>query len=224
MPVSTDEEKHTDFWSRRKAAVRKAEEAERELNQEVQAAEKRAELEQKSDAEILEELDLPDPDTLVKGDDFSRFLSQAVPERLRRRALRTLWRSNPVLANIDGLNDYDDDFTDAATITKAVKTAYQVGQGFLDKMDSDAAEQAGSGTAAEDHDYVTERASDALQQEDSAAMQNTYDENGKTSIHLTPEEKWVQNNAADTDDTDEAALVETEKERRSARRRMRFDY
>ncbi|MDN3720674.1 hypothetical protein QW131_19020 [Roseibium salinum] len=66
--MSTDDEKkHTDFWSRRKAAVRKAEEAERELKQEAQTAERRAELEQKSDAEILEELDLPDPDTLVKG-------------------------------------------------------------------------------------------------------------------------------------------------------------
>ncbi|MCX2725542.1 DUF3306 domain-containing protein [Roseibium salinum] len=222
--MSTDDEKHTDFWSRRKAAVRKAEEAERELKQEAQTAERRAELEQKSDAEILEELDLPDPDTLVKGDDFSRFLSEAVPERLRRRALRTLWRSNPVLANVDGLNDYDDDFTDAATISKVVKTVYQVGRGFLDKIGEDAAEPEGSGTAAEDQHDVSERASDASQQEDSAALQNTYDENGKTSIHLTPDDKWVQTNTADIVDSDEPAFVETEKERRSTRRRMRFDY
>jgi len=54
-----------------------------------------------------------------------------VPERLRRRALRQLWRLNPVLANLDGLNDYDGDFTNAATDAPGVKTAYQVGKGLL---------------------------------------------------------------------------------------------
>ena len=50
-----------------------------------------------TDEELLARLGLPDPETLVKGDDFSRFMSTAVPEHLRRRALRRLWRSNPTL-------------------------------------------------------------------------------------------------------------------------------
>jgi hypothetical protein len=45
--------------------------------------------------------------------------------------MRQLWRLNPVLANLDGLNDYDGDFTNAATDAPGVKTAYQVGKGLL---------------------------------------------------------------------------------------------
>ena len=86
---------------------------------------------EKTDAEILDELGLPDPDSLIKGDDFKAFLRAAVPARLRNRALRRLWISDPVLANLDGLNDYDQDFTDAATAMPVLKTAYRVGRGML---------------------------------------------------------------------------------------------
>ncbi len=86
---------------------------------------------EKTDAEILSELGLPDPDKLVKGDDFSAFLRGAVPARIRNRALRRLWLTDPVFANLDGLNDYDQDFTDAATVMPALKTAYRVGRGLL---------------------------------------------------------------------------------------------
>ena len=65
------------------------------------------------------------------GDDFSAFMSRAVPEHLRRRALRKLWVSNPVLANLDGLCDHNDDFSDAATVVPNMKTAYQVGKGMM---------------------------------------------------------------------------------------------
>jgi hypothetical protein len=37
-------------------------------------------------------------------------MREGVPEALRNRALRKLWLSDPVLANLDGLNDYDEDF------------------------------------------------------------------------------------------------------------------
>ena len=102
------------------------------------------------DEEVLRELGLPDPDTLVKGDDFSAFLGARVPARLRRRALRRLWVSDPVLANLDGLNDYEEDFTDAATVVKDLKTAYRVGRGFLRDEDETAvsASAGGDGEAA----------------------------------------------------------------------------
>jgi len=54
--------------------------------------------------------DLPDIDSLDKDSDFTVFMRDGVPEALRQRALRKLWLSDPVLANLDGLNDYDDDF------------------------------------------------------------------------------------------------------------------
>jgi len=58
-------------------------------------------------------------------------MAKVVPEAIRRRALRTLWRSNPVLANVDMLVDYGEDFTDSATVVANMQTAYQVGKGML---------------------------------------------------------------------------------------------
>ena len=88
-------------------------------------------MEEKSDEDLLLELNLPDPDAMEMGDDFSVFMSKAVPDRIRRRALRTLWRSNPVLANVDMLVDYGEDFTDSAMVVENMQTAYQVGKGML---------------------------------------------------------------------------------------------
>lgn len=112
-----------DFWSRRKAKV--AQEAVLEDEVVVQPD---PEL---SDEEILASLELPDPDTFALGDDIKGFMSKAVPDHLRRKALRRLWRLNPVLANVDGLVDYGQDFTDSATVIEGMQTAYQVGKGML---------------------------------------------------------------------------------------------
>ena len=78
--------------------------------------------------EIVDQL--PDIDSLDENADFTVFLKKGVPEELRKRALRRLWRLNPVFANLDGLNDYDEDFTAAATMLEGLKTVYQVGKGM----------------------------------------------------------------------------------------------
>lgn len=127
-----------DFWSRRREAVA-ATEAMRDQQaahaaQEALAQSEAEAIEAMSEAEILAHFDLPDPDKIGPGDDVTGFLRRAVPEYLRRRALRGLWRSNPVLANLDGLVDFDDDFTDQATVKTGMKTAYQVGRGMLDHL------------------------------------------------------------------------------------------
>ena len=120
-----------DFWARRRAG------AAAEARDEKSAADKKAlqleqsALENMDEAEMLEALDLPDPDTLTQGDDFSVFMAKTVPDQIRRRALRTLWRSNPVLANVDMLVDYGEDFTDSAMAVENIQTAYQVGKGML---------------------------------------------------------------------------------------------
>ncbi len=57
--------------------------------------------------------------------DFSRFLKDDVPEFLRRKALRQMWRTNPILANLDGLNEYDEDYTDAAVGVEAMKGVFE---------------------------------------------------------------------------------------------------
>jgi hypothetical protein len=118
-------------WSRRRAAVAAEVEKEELAAQEAAHAQEREALAEKSDEEILETLGLPDPDTLAMGDDFKAFMSKAVPEHIRKRALRKLWRSNPVLACVDGLNDYDDDYLAQSIGQGALKTTYQVGKGML---------------------------------------------------------------------------------------------
>ncbi|WP_297767350.1 DUF3306 domain-containing protein [uncultured Roseovarius sp.] len=119
-----------DFWSRRKAQVEAEAEAQARATEAEARAVQDAEQAEKSDAELCEELGLPDPDTLQPGDDFRAFMAKAVPDRLRRRALRRLWLSNPALANLDGLLDYGEDFTDSATVIENMQTAYQVGKGM----------------------------------------------------------------------------------------------
>ena len=84
-----------------------------------------------TDEETLAALDLPDPDTLQREDDFAAFMVRAVPQHLRNRALRKLWRSDPMLACVDGLNDYDMDYRAAATGQGVIQTAYRVGRGLL---------------------------------------------------------------------------------------------
>ncbi|MBU2532275.1 MAG: DUF3306 domain-containing protein [Alphaproteobacteria bacterium] len=80
------------------------------------------------DAPTVTEADL---ENLTYESDYTRFMSKKVPETLRRQALRQLWRSDPILANIDGLCDYDGDYTDAALVVANLQTAYRVGKGFL---------------------------------------------------------------------------------------------
>ncbi len=83
--------------------------------------------------EVLDKYALPDPDAIELGTDITGFMRKEIPELLRRKALRALWKSNPVLAVLDGLNDYDQDFTNAGVAGKSVQTLYKVGQGLIDK-------------------------------------------------------------------------------------------
>ncbi|WP_171089513.1 MULTISPECIES: DUF3306 domain-containing protein [unclassified Ruegeria] len=191
-----------DFWSRRKAAVQAEAEAEVVAAEEQAIAAQHAELEEKSDAELLAEFDLPDPDTLQPGDDVSGFMAKAVPDRLRRRALRRLWRLNPVLANVDGLVDYGEDYTDAACVIENLQTAYQVGKGMLAHVEALA--------AAEDPP------------EDEFALED----------EPTPDPATNAEPPSDTPPVQEAVLAETEAETEvedeiempPAPRRMRFEF
>lgn len=123
-------------WSRQKAeAARKQEPptppvVEAEPSPEVQEL---AVNETLPDHEVLAKYGLPDPDAIELGTDITGFMRKEIPELLRRKALRALWKSNPVLAVLDGLNDYDEDFTDAGPTIKGAKTLYKVGQGFIDR-------------------------------------------------------------------------------------------
>ena len=72
-----------------------------------------------------------DYDALDYDSDYTQFMAKNVPEFVKRRALRALWNSDPVLANLDGLNDYDEDFTIVEPMTKAIASAWNMGKGYM---------------------------------------------------------------------------------------------
>ncbi|ASM74549.1 MULTISPECIES: DUF3306 domain-containing protein [Roseobacteraceae] len=122
------------FWDRRRAAVAAEAEVEAQVAADAAQAAEQELLEARDDTELLEELGLPSPDNLVDGAQLREFLKAQLPQRLKTRALRGFWRSNPVLACLDGLNDYDDDYTLASTAGQTVNTLYQVGKGMVQPL------------------------------------------------------------------------------------------
>lgn len=207
-----------DFWARRKARVAAEEAAEDRAATARAEAAREAELAAKSDAEICEDLGLPDPDTLEQGGDFRAFMDKAVPERLRRRALRRLWRSNPMLANLDGMVDYGEDFTDSAKVLENMQTAYQVGKGMMAHVE-ELARQAEAAEAA-DADPEAGAGSDTQPETESAP-------------ETRPEPLIAQHDAPDPahGDRDSAAFApeagfesDADTETAPPRRRMRFSF
>jgi hypothetical protein len=75
---------------------------------------------------------LPDIEELDAASDYTGFLAKGVPEHLARAALRKLWLSDPVFANLDGLNDYDQNFNLIDKVIQLADTNYKVGRGMID--------------------------------------------------------------------------------------------
>lgn len=113
------------------------EDAPLEAKQEIAPAE--AETEDSAEAETEEPFDpadLPDIDSLDKDSDYTGFLKAGVPAQLRRMALQKLFRSDPALAVLDGLNDYDEDFT-LAKVAEKIVSSYKPGRGYADDTEEE---------------------------------------------------------------------------------------
>jgi hypothetical protein len=201
------------FFARRRAGLKAEREAELVVVPEepVTPEEVEPDLSEMSDTDILELLDLPDPDTLRKGDNFAAFMAKAVPMHLRNRALRNLWRSDPVLACLDGLNDYDTDYLTGSTGQGVIKTSYQVGRGLLAHVEKMAEE-----AAAKDAEVAAVEADtqDTLSGDDAIADDMIADAN-------IPSDGAV-GHIADHDALDDADDADVPAAR--APRRMRFEF
>lgn len=204
-----------DFWARRKAAVSAEAEAEVRAEEQAVLAEAHAELEEKSDAEILAELDLPDPEEMQQGDDFSVFLGKAVPERIRRKALRKLWLTNPVLANVDDLVDYGQDFTDSAMVVEAMQTTYQVGKGMLAHVQELARQKEEAKALAEGRVSLEE-----FEVQTEAALVEGFDESAETELAEVAPVEVVAEAEAPTEPIPDAEALPVA----PLRRRMRFEF
>ena len=170
-------------WSRRKRTARRPRAEEGHADQTAQAPAAAAPeveppagppSEAAGDPEVVARL--PDLDSLDDASDFSVFLKEGVPDVIRRKALRKLWRINPVLAHLDGLDDYDDDYTVAEALVKGLKTVYEAGKGYLDEDETAAPEgeaaeaEAGEVPAAAEASQDRERDSERVAEADRPAQ------------------------------------------------------
>jgi hypothetical protein len=113
------EEKFLDRWSRRKQAGQQpASTATGQPEQEAVPAVDEAPRQELTDA------DMPPVDTLDSDSDFSVFMSPGVSEQLRTQALRKLFHL-PAFNVTDGLNDYDEDYTQFTGLGKVVTQEMQ---------------------------------------------------------------------------------------------------
>ncbi len=130
-------------------------------------------------------LDLPPVGSLTKDSDYTPFLAEGVPEALTRAALRKLWTSDPVLANLDGLNDYDEDFRIVDTVIDAVDklAGGKGGKDSEDEKQSKESPESGETTTASkgDEEDSSELASESEnEQEDTDIPVNEEGENGRS--------------------------------------------
>ena len=136
VTMSTDPSNRDDGllsrWAKRKQAVREADEldevdvkAEAEAEAEPETEEEAMALLAERDPDLAEEISALDLDNLAYEDDFTVFMQNKVPDIIRRKALSKLWLSHPLLANLDGLNEYDEDYTQAADAAEMVRKAFE---------------------------------------------------------------------------------------------------
>jgi Protein of unknown function (DUF3306) len=126
-------------WSRRKAEARSAavtatEDPSVAAEGQPVSAEQALEPVQGEPAPVAPE-DLPDIDSLDASSDFTVFMRPGVPEHLRIQALRKLWRADPIFSKLDGLLEYGGDYTIPSWPKGTIRTAYQIGRGFVNQIE-----------------------------------------------------------------------------------------
>lgn len=115
-----------------------------------------SEYDELNDEELLEKFKLPNPENIKKEKGLDLFFKDGIPDRLRQIALRKVWKLNPIIRFADAeINDYHEDFTDAATVIEGMQTAYQVGRGYLSEIIEGKDEDGIDGEVKEKDDVVS---------------------------------------------------------------------
>lgn len=227
-------------WSRRKQAVAAGEEIADEIPGETAGridpvGEAKIDEEQAAELEANRlAAEAVDIDALEYESDFSVFFKEGVPALLRQKALRILWRSNPILANVDGLCDYDDNFADPSLIMKTFDSAYRAGKGYL--FDDEEKESKTDETAAQSPEESGEEAMEANRaepsckenSEETAAADTAQDasfDGAATDDEAqgAPGEARVTTSSAEEEKPGLAPLPEVRRARISLRERLQFD-
>jgi hypothetical protein len=91
------------------------------------------------DAQPLTDADMPPLESLTAESDFTQFLAEGVSDALRRAALRKLFHL-PEFNILDGMNDYDEDYTNFEKLGEVV-TYHQRRMREREEAEKAAAEQ-----------------------------------------------------------------------------------
>jgi hypothetical protein len=129
----SDEPNRLSRWSQRKLAARRAETIPDEVPPVAEDAPSDRAVAARTETAADEAApELPPIDELTAESDYKVFLQKGVPAALTRAALRKLWTSDPVLANLDGLNDYDEVYNAVQPALTLAQTSYRPGKGYDD--------------------------------------------------------------------------------------------
>ena len=138
------------------------------------------------DPELAEQVSAIDIDAMSYDDDFSVFMNSKVPEFIRRKALSKLWLSNPILANVDGLNDYDEDFRDVSDIVGTLQSALGKETDEAEGEADEVVAQSDAGTAApEDGEQQDADAVDDVAGDDQEQLTTAEDEDPEATSVVT---------------------------------------
>lgn len=190
-------------WSKLKQANQEKEPVEIEpvapTGEELQAEELRLEAEREEAEANRLAAEAVDLDKIEYGFDFSIFLKRGVPDVLRKKALRKFYRSNPVLANLDGLNDYDEDYNNP--LHKVYKSTWDVARGFL--SENEKLLQQATGRLTEEGDAASTASED--QTEEVAEAELVAGDGAATDGQSDTDAREVSPEEADGDDADTIA-------------------
>jgi len=214
-------------WSDRKRAIAAGEDVVQDdpqlappidLVEPENAAEEEARLaELSANREAAEAIDM---DALDYDSDYSAFFKDGVPPLLKQKAMRLLWRSNPLLANVDGLCDYDENFGDPSLILEKFESAYRIGKGYL--FEEDIEEVASDETVETEPDNAASDSeiTDAGDQQEETAE----DEINEPEMAMDENVDLAQNEIDDQLENDfEQEEMPLDRPRVSLRKRLQFE-
>lgn len=192
-----------DRWAKRKADVREAELNERDTDVVAEVDAETSIISDGADDPPLvdepdgSELTVEDVEKLDKDSDFTAFLKAAVPAEIKRLALKKLWASDPVYNVVDGLVEYGEDYSQLHVNVGPIKSAYQVGKGYVTNDDEDDDPQATETqtAAADDLGESTEK----HLVEDSAVVVDDIDKDENTEFEEVAEVDAPNRDRADPD-------------------------
>ena len=189
MADKLDDKSFLQRWSARKTEARDGEDVDTMETQDGLVVEQSAVADTDPDTEVPDisdqpPPDLPDVETLNADSDYTGFLGENVPADVAKMALRKLWRSDPVLANVDGLNDYDEDFSKVGMVSEVVKTAYRIGKGYLTDAEIEGAAAEDGEDVEVDAERMSEEAPDNASEEVSDIVADIVDEEENEQVEF----------------------------------------